>query len=197
MAHEPKPARDRSAAVKQAIRASAASLFADGGFAATGVRDIAERAGVDPAIVLRHFGSKAALFLETMTLPVFWGDVVDGPVDELGERLAAFVFDQQHRVAASGTYAALIRASDSKDVRDGLRAGVNRLLVAPLLARLVGDDREIRAQLVITQLTGLMSALWVTEDSVGLVDRRDDAIRLYGASMQLLVSPTRSDRRSE
>jgi AcrR family transcriptional regulator len=40
-----KTTRDRSADVKQAIRASATHLFATQGFAATGVREIAVRAG--------------------------------------------------------------------------------------------------------------------------------------------------------
>jgi len=175
--------------VKQAIRDSATHLFAAQGFAATGVREIADRAGVDPALVIRHFGSKAALFLGTMTLPGSWSEAVDGPVDEIGERLARFVFDHRRKVAASGTYAALIRASDSPDVRDELRTAVHRLLVAPLRHRLEGDDLSIRAQLVVTQVTGLMSALWVTEDSEALVGSRDDVIRLYGASMQLLITP--------
>ena len=181
------PSRDRSADVKQAIRDSAANLFGAQGFAGTGVRDIAERAGVDPALVIRHFGSKAALFLETMTLPVSWSEAIDGPLDEAGERLARFVFDHRREVAASGTYAALIRASDSPEVRDELRTAVHRLLVAPLRDRLDGADPAERAQLVITQVTGLMNALWVTEETI--VGSRDAVIRYYGASMQLLITP--------
>ena len=187
-----KRGRDRSADVKQAIRDSATQLFATQGFAATGVREIAERAGVDPALVIRHFGSKAALFLSTMTLPGSWSHAIEGPLDETGERLAAFVFDQRPRVAASGTYAALIRASDSAEVRHELRMAVHRLLVAPLRHRLEGDDRSVRAQLVVTQITGLMSALWVTEDAEMLIDSRDAVIRLYGAAMQQLITPRQS-----
>lgn len=185
-----RPPRDRSADVKQAIRDSATHLFAEQGFAATGVRDIAERAGVDPALVIRHFGSKAALFLGTMTLPGSWSHAVEGPIDDAGERLATFVFDHRRKVAASGMYAALIRASDSAEVRHELRTAVHRLLVAPIRHRLEGDDRGVRAQLVVTQITGLMSALWVTEDSEMLVDNRDAVIRLYGAAIQSLVTPT-------
>lgn len=185
-----RPPRDRSADVKQAIRDSATHLFAEQGFAATGVRDIAERAGVDPALVIRHFGSKAALFLGTMTLPGSWSHAVEGPIDDAGERLATFVFDHRRKVAASGMYAALIRASDSADVRHELRTAVHRLLVAPIRHRLEGDDRGVRAQLVVTQITGLMSALWVTEDSEMLVDNRDAVIRLYGAAIQSLVTPS-------
>lgn len=189
--------RDRSADVKQAIRDSATHLFAEQGFAATGVRDIAERAGVDPALVIRHFGSKAALFLGTMTLPGSWSHAVEGPIEEAGERLATFVFDHRRKVAASGMYAALIRASDSAEVRHELRTAVHRLLVAPIRHRLEGDDRGVRAQLVVTQITGLMSALWVTEDSEMLVDNRDAVIRLYGAAIQSLVTPSTETRGSD
>jgi AcrR family transcriptional regulator len=184
-----KTTRDRSADVKQAIRASATHLFATQGFAGTGVREIAVRAGVDPALVIRHFGSKAALFLGTMTLPGSWSHAIEGPLDETGERLAAFVFDQRRKVAASGTYTALIRASDNPEVRDELRAAVRRLLVVPLRHRLEGDERSVRAQLVVTQITGLMNALWVTEDAEVLVDSREAVIRLYGAAMQQLITP--------
>jgi AcrR family transcriptional regulator len=153
------------------------------------VREIALRAGVDPALVIRHFGSKAALFLGTMTLPGSWSHAIEGPLDETGERLAAFVFDQRRKVAASGTYTALIRASDNPEVRDELRAAVRRLLVVPLRHRLEGDERSVRAQLVVTQITGLMNALWVTEDAEVLVDSREAVIRLYGAAMQQLITP--------
>jgi len=186
----PRPHRDRSADVKQAIRESATELFAIQGFAATGVREIAERAGVDPSLVIRHFGSKAALFLSTMTLPGSWSHAVEGPLDETGERLTAFVFDHRRKVAASGMYAAMIRASDNPEVRAELRTAVHRLLVAPLRHRLEGDDRSVRAQLVVTQITGLMSSLWVTEDSELLVDSREAVIRLYGAAMQQLITPS-------
>lgn len=184
---------DRSWAVKHAIRESATHLFSTQGFAATGVRDIAERAGVDPAIVIRHFGSKAALFLGTMILPGSWSAAVEGPQDRIGEQLARFVFDQRRVAAASGTYVALIRASDSPEVRDELRTAVHRLLVDPLRHRLEGPDQELRAQLVITQLSGLMSALWVTEETA-IAGSRDAVIRLYGASMQHLITPDESPK---
>lgn len=43
------------------IRDAAIRLFGSGGFAATSVRAIAEEAGVSPALVIHHFGSKEAL----------------------------------------------------------------------------------------------------------------------------------------
>ncbi len=49
-------------APKDAIARVAGRLFAERGFTATSVRAIAAGAGVDPALVIRHFGSKEALF---------------------------------------------------------------------------------------------------------------------------------------
>ncbi len=50
---------DRTAVAR--IRDAALACFAEAGVAATTVRRVAERAGVSPALVIHHFGSKAAL----------------------------------------------------------------------------------------------------------------------------------------
>lgn len=50
---------DRTAVAR--IRDAALACFAEAGVAATTVRQVAERAGVSPALVIHHFGSKAAL----------------------------------------------------------------------------------------------------------------------------------------
>ena len=48
-------------AVVAAVRTHAAELFAERGPAATSIRDIAERAGVNHGLVFRHFGAKDQL----------------------------------------------------------------------------------------------------------------------------------------
>jgi len=53
------PDKDRT--TKARIRDVAIRLFADSGVAATSVRAIAAAAGVSPALVIHHFGSKDAL----------------------------------------------------------------------------------------------------------------------------------------
>lgn len=51
------PTRDR-------IRHAALALFGSRGFAGASVRDIAQKAGVSPGLVIHHFGSKGALRAE-------------------------------------------------------------------------------------------------------------------------------------
>jgi AcrR family transcriptional regulator len=47
---------------RERILDAAEALFADGGYEGTSIRDIAERAGIGPAVVGYHFGPKEALF---------------------------------------------------------------------------------------------------------------------------------------
>ncbi|SER69600.1 TetR/AcrR family transcriptional regulator [Sphingobium sp. YR768] len=84
----PKPRRGRgrpahadgdAAPVSARLLDAATALFAEQGFDAVGVRPIANRAGVDPAMIAHHFGSKLAL----------WEAVVDRLSLRLTDRLAA------------------------------------------------------------------------------------------------------------
>ena len=52
----------KSERTRAAILKAAQELFAELGYARTTVRDIAARAAIDPAMVMRYFGSKDALF---------------------------------------------------------------------------------------------------------------------------------------
>lgn len=72
---------------KQSTRVAPTRLFRDKGPTATGVREIAAAVGVDPALANHHFGSKEALFLETMTEAPVWEAILASPLDDLGNRV--------------------------------------------------------------------------------------------------------------
>jgi AcrR family transcriptional regulator len=55
-----------AAATREALLDAGSKLFAERGFDRTTVRDIAKLAGVNQALLFRYFGSKEALFEETM-----------------------------------------------------------------------------------------------------------------------------------
>ena len=71
--------RDRPPATRRRILAAAGELFAERGFRATTMREIAQRARVNLAAAHYHFGSKQELYLE----------VVRGEFEKLEKRLAA------------------------------------------------------------------------------------------------------------
>ena len=126
------------------------------GYDQVGVRDIAARAGADPALVNRYFGSKEGLFAEAVTAKFDLSELFAGDRAMLGEHLARYILQKK---TPSNTYdplVALLRSSSSEVaggmVRDALVDG----FVRPLAARLDGPDAVPRAELVGSILLGLL-----------------------------------------
>jgi AcrR family transcriptional regulator len=170
---------------REAIRAAAAELFADRGYANTPVRDIAALAEVDAALVIRYFGSKEELFIETMRLEAEHAMNLDGPVDSLGERLVRYVLDAEAPVRT--TFLALVRASDTGNVGTVMRVSHEEGFVAPLLEHLAGPNRETRARLVAAMIGGLMYSLWIAQDETLLAHSVDEIVATYAPALQLLI----------
>jgi len=179
-------------ATKDAIRDAAAKLFPVGGYAGTSVRDIASEAGVDPALVIRHFGSKENLFLEIMQVDALEQPLLDGPIDELGEHFIDYVLRAGDEVR--GLFLALMRASDSDGVAPRLREMHDAAFVAPLLGRLSGPDAELRARLAAALVGGLLYSLWVVGDEELLAADHAELVQRYGALLQSLLTPPLTGR---
>lgn len=100
----------------------ALSAFAARGYEGTSLRTIAARAGVDPALLSRRYGSKMGLWKAT--------------VDRLAERMAAF----QRRVSA--LHAARPEIPPSERLRRTVRAFVTFNSEVPELGRFFTDEIE-------------------------------------------------------
>ncbi|MGX7680989.1 TetR/AcrR family transcriptional regulator [Jatrophihabitans sp. DSM 45814] len=174
---------------RDAIARVAKEMFADNGFAGTSLRSVARRVGVDPALVIRYFGSKEELFLDTLMPYETFESAIRGPIDEMGIRLVKFVADPAARVRRLGTHAALITAANADDVRDRLRRGTMENVVEPVLRRLKGKNRVLRAHLVAAQLAGLLDVLGVIRDETLLDADVDQLAEIYGKSLQALITP--------
>ncbi|AYF98057.1 TetR/AcrR family transcriptional regulator [Protaetiibacter intestinalis] len=172
---------------KESIRAAAAKLFPVKGYTGTSVRDIAAEAGVDPALVIRHYGSKEGLFLEIMRVDESAPPLLDGPLETLGERFIDYVLTPDDEVR--GVFLALLRASESEGVAPRLRLMHETAFVAPLLSRLEGPDAELRARLAAALVGGLLYSLWVVGDEQLLAADHADLVRRYGALLQSLITP--------
>ncbi|SMQ71257.1 transcriptional regulator, TetR family [Plantibacter sp. VKM Ac-1784] len=179
---------DRSSLVKDAIRDSARRLFTAQGFEATGVRDIAADAGVNPAIVIRHFGSKERLFVMSIDAPAKWRALLEGPLETLGERVTRALLRGQHN--GLPIWGAMVRASGRPDIHDHLKRSVVALFAEPLVERLAGPDAELRAHLFAAQLVGIMSALVVYDDEFVMHAPVESVVAHYGRSLQLTLTPS-------
>lgn len=156
------PARPRdSAATRAALLAAARELFATAGYDGTTVRAIAERAGVNQALLFRHFGSKDGLFAEALTGQAL--EVLhDGPAAEIVPRTVRAIMTGDD-VQLPLFLSALRSAGNSEaagTVREELRVAFGGALAE--LARggapenpANPQDSELRAELTLAWLLGI------------------------------------------
>jgi AcrR family transcriptional regulator len=144
--------RTRDAArTRELLLTAASELFAERGFDGTTTRDIGERAGADPALIARYFGSKAALYLAALRSD-------DAPRDLLDPtRLAELL----SRVASHGPGPLLrtaVHRQQDAVTQSAAQKALDQRLVAPLRGRLTeaGADRpELRAELAVAAFAGI------------------------------------------
>ena len=150
------PRGRNAAATRLAILEAAKTCFMLDGYEQVGVRDIAARAGVDPALVNRYFGSKEGLFSEAVTSKFDLRHLLEGDRATLGERLARYVLQKKADGADYDPLVALLRSSSSDVCSGMLRNAIVQGFVRPLAARLEGPDALSRAELVGSTLLGLL-----------------------------------------
>ncbi|MET7403213.1 TetR family transcriptional regulator [Dactylosporangium sp. NPDC005572] len=187
----PRRGRPRSNHAQDAIKAAASRLFAKNGITSTSVRDIATEAGVDPALVIRHFGSKEALFLQTMTISTDLGRLVGGPLGTLGRTTLQHLFeDTQESILP--IYRALLGAIERPDVRAYVETALEKQLIEPLRDRLAGPDRDLRARLIAAQINGLLLHLAVAPDPVLTATPAPLLLDTYARALQALIDDPRT-----
>jgi len=150
-----------------AILDAARTAFADRGYDAVSVRAVARKAGVDPALVHRFFGSKEGLFVAALALPVSPAVLVSGllaeaGVDDLGERLVARLVALFDDPRAFAPFLALIRSAVTNEQAAAmLREFLAREVLGRLARAASPDAPELRASLAGSQIVGLTMARYV------------------------------------
>jgi len=175
---EPTTRAARRAASSQRILDAARDEFAAQGYEAATIRAVARRAGVDPSLVIQHFGSKAALFRSAVQL---------GPDSEvetashLQEVIAA-------RVAAlPPEMEALVRSMLTvPEAAAAMKAHLEER-AANLAVGLGGPDADVRAAVAVSAILGLTIARHFLELDVLTAHGADEVARI-AASM---LSPDR------
>jgi AcrR family transcriptional regulator len=159
----PRP-RD-SAATRRALITAARELFATVGYDATTVRAIADRAGVNQALLFRYFGNKEGLFAEAvhgqaMVL------LADGPRPDLLERtLEALLADEQG--VGAETLMAVLLAAGSSQVAEEVRTQLGTAYSAAFASLVDTDDpadAAVRADLLLAWLLGIALTRSVMRD---------------------------------
>jgi AcrR family transcriptional regulator len=155
---ETKPATDRRARDLAATRASlldAARLaFTRHGYEAAGVREIADMAGADKALITRYFGSKEGLFVEAVPATFDATHLTEGDRAGFGERAVRGLLANRQQDLFHPT-TAMLRSVSDPGAAEHLRAGVEQRMVAPIATWLGGEDAVLRATALVAHLAGL------------------------------------------
>jgi AcrR family transcriptional regulator len=150
---------------REAITSAARAQFSELGYDRTTIRGVAREAGVDPALVLRFYGSKDALFREVMALPPAAAEalerIADGPRETVGRRLAELIVGLLENPETRAIVLGRIRAASSHPeaaalVRETVTRDVRRLTDA-----VSEDEPDVRAVLAGTHVVGLAFARYV------------------------------------
>ncbi len=145
-------------ATRAAILAGAQAQFGEQGFERTTIRSVAAAAGVDPALVMHYFGSKAGLFAAASQLDIAFPDLADvAPEDIAGVLIPLFVGVW----GPDGSFLPLLRAAATNRVAADALLGVFAAQVAPALAAVVPDRPAERAALVGAQLLGVAVSRYI------------------------------------
>jgi AcrR family transcriptional regulator len=148
------------------ILSAAGRLFAERGYEGATIRAIAAEAGVDAALVIHFFGSKAALLGEAVQWP-FDPEVEVPKLLTDGRRhagrhlveLFVRIWDQE---GTRNPVLTLLRAATTEPAAaEMMREFLRDRLLAPLMRQLRADQADLRANLVASQLVGLGIARYV------------------------------------
>ncbi|MEY9837675.1 TetR/AcrR family transcriptional regulator [Streptacidiphilus sp. EB103A] len=172
------PRRRDSARSRELLLAAATDLFAERGFDRSTIREIGERAGVDPALIARYFGGKAQLYLATLQLD----QLNANPADLLEPERVRALLDGATKRGPGPIHRAAVAPHEDPEVQAAAAEQLHRRLVDPLCERFTreGLDRpQLRAELAVaafigvslSRSSGTFAALAEaeTEEIVGLV----------------------------
>lgn len=192
------PRRKRSAErTRQEILRAAARRFALAGYASATLKEIAADAGVTAALVVRYFGSKHDLFRaimhESSTDRV--DELLTGPLDTLGRRLADSMVASWLTPELIFPPIAALRSLDLEDAKSLFYTEVDSRFTDPLAAVLPGPHPHVRARVIVSQILafGLFALEAIFEPEVGpaSVENIDEIARLFGAAIQVCITPGR------
>ena len=150
-----KPPRQRDAdRTRAAILSAAQSLFATRGFTNTGVREVAELAGVNSALVGRYFGSKEGLFRATLDRVLDMSPVQHADRRSFGVDMVAAFFEAEN---IASPLAMMILSTADPATREASIELLQEKVIAPLATWLGPPDGEERAARLFILWSGFLT----------------------------------------
>ena len=172
--HTPKPARrsrgprDDRGVMLDTITTAARISFAENGWAGTTMRAVAKSAGVDAALVHYYFDSKEQLLDASTMPPAEWvaklQEIPSVPLRQRGEAIIQRVIWGWTRPEIRDLLRSIIlTAAHEQRTRNKLRAFFAATLLPAVAGRFDEPERNFRASLVASQVSGVIMIRWIWE----------------------------------
>ncbi|MEV3903851.1 TetR family transcriptional regulator [Mycobacterium sp. NPDC050551] len=180
--------RSRNAAQTRAdILAAARLRFGSDGYQNTTLRAVAADVGIDPALIIRYFGTKQELFAEAAEFTIDLPDLSAVDHDEIADVLLSRFFAVWER---DTTFVALLRAAMTSETAADTMRRVFATQVAPAFAAVAPDHPAQRAGLVGALVIGLATTRYVLANPAVADLSQQELIRWTRPLIrQLLVGP--------
>jgi AcrR family transcriptional regulator len=183
----------RSDATRAAILAAARERFAADGYERATIRAIAETAGIDPAMVMRYYGSKEKLFATAAEFDLRLPEPASLPATGFGTILARHFVD---RWEADETLMALLRAAVTNDAAAARMRDIFAGQLAPAIAVLCPYPQEAptRTALLASQVLGMALCRYVLRLPPVVAMTSDDVVAWIGPTIErYIAAPSVSD----
>jgi AcrR family transcriptional regulator len=180
--------RRTSAETIYLIQEVATERFAADGYERTTIRAVAADAGIDPALVMRYFGSKERLFASAVEIRLQLPDLGAMPRRRVGHALAAHFLEQWEK---SEALSILLRVGVTHPAAgDRIRAIFDEQLYCAVRP-LVSNRKEAarRAGLVATQILGMALCRYVLKLGPVVALTNDEVVAWLGPTLQRSLAP--------
>ena len=169
-----------------AILRAARRAFALQPYNAVTLRGIAADANVSAALIVKHYGSKEALFDQVADFTEAAEKLLDAPDEDLG-RHAVLTLVNHRRENGLDLLVRVIFSAGSGDERALIREHFRDQVTRAFAARLTGADAGLRAELITAQLLGLGAVMSI--DTAGPSTTADPGTiaDLYAPAIQGLI----------
>lgn len=166
---------------------AARERFAADGYERTTIRAIAAGARIDPAMVMRYFGSKEKLFAAAARFDLRLPDPASVPRSRVGEVLVAHFLD---RWEGDETLMALLRGAFTHPAAAERMRSIFAQQVEPFVAAFDPDpsDRSVRSVLVASQILGFALCRFVLRLPPAVALEPEEVVRWLGPTIQRYVT---------
>ena len=151
------PRQRDAAATKARIQEMAALKFTESGFDGVGIREIADAADVNVALISRYFGSKKKLFAKAILNRLSIEPLLQGPVEEWPENMADFMLNKARNADGIDPLVAVLRSAGSPSITPAIKHIFEEKIFDRLAGQLPASSARQQAALIISLLFGFDS----------------------------------------